>query len=276
MGLRSLSPLGPNPSPLGPVRDTITRRAGEEKSGAEERIFAEGQLQLPPNSELPPESPDSELSPDSEPSTSDDAAENVYLEEILQELGEVNIEEGAEDVELSIDCTSWTKAPNGLLLVPEEHKQEVLRQCHDSHVAGHWGKHRTQELVSRNFTWDHWREDVAAYVASCSKCQKSKSDRHSRQTKLIPMPTGTKPWQEIAMDFVGELPESEGYNAILVITDRFTKMQHYIPALTTWTAKDVANAFICHIWPPWGSARPRVPTLTLFKGEASLGDVFSI
>ena len=66
------------------------------------------------------------------------------------------------------------------------------------------------------------------------------------------MPTGTKPWQEIAMDFVGELPESEGYNAILVITDRFTKMQYYIPALTTWTAKDVANAFICHIWRLYG------------------------
>ena len=66
------------------------------------------------------------------------------------------------------------------------------------------------------------------------------------------MPTGTKPWQEIAMDFVGELPESEGYNAILVITDRFTKMQYYIPALMTWTAKDVANAFICHIWRLYG------------------------
>ena len=40
--------------------DAITRCAGEEKSGAEERIFVEGQLQLLPNSELPLESPDSE------------------------------------------------------------------------------------------------------------------------------------------------------------------------------------------------------------------------
>ena len=70
--------------------DAITHRAGEEKSGAEERIFAEGQLQL---------------TPDCEQSTSDDTAENVYLKEILQELGEVNIDEGAEDVKLSIDCT---------------------------------------------------------------------------------------------------------------------------------------------------------------------------
>ena len=50
------------------------------------------------------------------------------------------------------------------------------------------------------------------------------------------------------MDFVGELPESDSYNAILVITDRFTKMQHYIPAKTSWTSEDVANAYLCDIW----------------------------
>ena len=30
------------------------------------------------------------------------------------------------------------------------------------------------------------------------------------------MPAGICPWEEIAMDFVGELPESEGFNAILI------------------------------------------------------------
>ena len=50
------------------------------------------------------------------------------------------------------------------------------------------------------------------------------------------------------MDFVGELPESEGFNAILVVTDRFTKAQHYLPAQTTWTVADIANAYIKEIW----------------------------
>ena len=65
---------------------------------------------------------------------------------------------------------------------------------------------------------------------------------------MVPMPTGERPFEEIAMDFVGELPESEGFNAILVITDRFTEVQHYIPAKTTWTAADVANVYINEIW----------------------------
>ena len=47
------------------------------------------------------------------------------------------------------------------------------------------------------------------------------------------MPTGERTSEEIAMDFVGELPESEAFNAILVITDRFIKIQHHIPAKTT-------------------------------------------
>ena len=199
--------------------DALTRRSGEEKSGAEERIFEEGQLKI----------------------------HEIELGMRLLAMDGIEAEE-VEDIQLDgIDCAGWERDSFGLLKVPEVYKQEVLRQCYDSKVVGHWGRHRTQELVSRDFVWPGWREDVARYIASCQKCQKSKSDRHARQTKLTPMPTGTWPFEEIAMDFVGELPESEGYNAILVITDRFTKTQRYIPARTTWTSEDVANAYICHI-----------------------------
>ena len=156
-------------------------------------------------------------------------------------------EGNTEDIELEgIDVSKRDKL-NGLWWVPEEHRLKVLPLHHDSHVAGYWGRHRTQELVSRNFTWHRWSEDVANYVAGCIKCQKSKADRHSRQTKLVPKPTGERPFEEIAMNFVGELPESEGCNAILVVTDRFTKVQYYLAAQTTYTAADVANAYINEI-----------------------------
>ena len=65
---------------------------------------------------------------------------------------------------------------------------------------------------------------------------------------MVPISTGGRPFEEIAMHFVGKLPESEGFNAILVVTDRFTKVQHYLPAKTTCTAADVANAYINEIW----------------------------
>ena len=121
------------------------------------------------------------------------------------------------DPDIGIDISSWERNQEGLLIPPNEaSKLEVLRACHDSGIAGHWGWHRTQELVSRNFWWHNaatgqlWQEDIAAYVASCQRCQLAKADRHSKAKKLLPMPTGVRPWEEIAMDFVGELPESDG------------------------------------------------------------------
>ena len=50
------------------------------------------------------------------------------------------------------------------------------------------------------------------------------------------------------MDLVGGLPQSDGFNVILVVTDRFTKMQRYLFARTTWAAEDVANIYMTDIW----------------------------
>jgi len=66
------------------------------------------------------------------------------------------------------------------------------------------------------------------------------------------MPMGERPLEEISMEFFEELPESERLNAILVITDWFTKIQHYILAKTKWTTEDVANIYITKIWGLYG------------------------
>ena len=57
------------------------------------------------------------------------------------------------------------------------------------------------------------------------------------------------------MDFVVELLESEGFNAFLVVMDRFIKVQHYIAAKTTWTAEDLADSYIHDIWKLHGLLR---------------------
>ena len=62
------------------------------------------------------------------------------------------------------DLAGWERNQEGLLVVPMEHRTTILCHCHDSQVAGHWGRHRTQEIVSRDFVWNRWMEDVAKYV----------------------------------------------------------------------------------------------------------------
>ena len=66
--------------------------------------------------------------------------------------------------------------------------------------------------------------------------------------RLVPIPPGERPFEEIAMDFLGELLESEGFDPILVLTYRLTKVQQYLPAKTTCPVADFANADINELW----------------------------
>ena len=40
--------------------------------------------------------------------------------------------------------------------------------------------------------------------------------------------TNSKPWQSIALDFITDLPVSKGFNVILTVVDRYTKMAHFL------------------------------------------------
>jgi len=51
------------------------------------------------------------------------------------------------------------------------------------------------------------------------------------------------------MDFITELPVSEGYDQLWVIIDRFTKMAHFLPLRTEGkTAADLAVIFAREVW----------------------------
>lgn len=43
----------------------------------------------------------------------------------------------------------------------------------------------------------------------------------------MPVPQGV--WQDISLDFIDGLPLSDSKNVILVVVDRFTKYNHFIP-----------------------------------------------
>jgi len=49
------------------------------------------------------------------------------------------------------------------------------------------------------------------------------------------------------MDFITDLPKSEGYDTILVVVDRLTKMSHFIPCSKDLDARQFANLFMKEI-----------------------------
>jgi IS30 family transposase len=54
------------------------------------------------------------------------------------------------------------------------------------------------------------------------------------------------------MDFIEHLPESEGYTAILIIVDIFTKQSIFIPTYDTVTSAQLAELSVIHVFSKHG------------------------
>src|SRR5258705_13295461 len=52
----------------------------------------------------------------------------------------------------------------------------------------------------------------------------------------------------ISIDMIGELLDSKGYNATLVVVDRLSKWIHTIPTVTSLDSTGVAQLFLEHVW----------------------------
>ena len=57
-----------------------------------------------------------------------------------------------------------------------------------------------------------------------------------------------KVWTHISADFITKLPLAQGYDAILVVVDRLTKMAHFVPTTERTSAEGLARLFRDNIW----------------------------
>jgi hypothetical protein len=61
------------------------------------------------------------------------------------------------------------------------------------------------------------------------------------------MPIPGRAWGSISIDFITDLPLSDGYNTIMVVVDRLTKMSHFVPCLKTITSEQTAELLMQHV-----------------------------
>ena len=47
----------------------------------------------------------------------------------------------------------------------------------------------------------------------------------------------------VSMDFMTHLPESKGFDSIMVVVDRVSKMSHFVPTRDTATAQEVGRLY---------------------------------
>ena len=57
-----------------------------------------------------------------------------------------------------------------------------------------------------------------------------------------------KSWTHILADFITKLPLAQGYDLILVVVDRLTKMVHFIPTIERTSAEGLTRLFRDNVW----------------------------
>ena len=77
-----------------------------------------------------------------------------------------------------------------------------------------------QELVQHDYWWPGLYSFVRNYVAGCTVCQQHKINRHPSNPPLQPIKSlSLHPFSLITMDFITDLPISDGFDSILVMVD---------------------------------------------------------
>jgi len=133
----------------------------------------------------------------------------------------------------------------GKVYVPKDEKLriEIIRLHYDIPIEGYEGQWKTVELVTRNFWWPGVTKEVKRYVEGCNACQRNKNHTEQLAGKLMPNSILEKLWTHILADFITKLPLAQGYDSILVVVDRLTKMVHFIPTTEKTSAEGLARLF---------------------------------
>ncbi|SJL08165.1 uncharacterized protein ARMOST_11528 [Armillaria ostoyae] len=125
---------------------------------------------------------------------------------------------------------------------------DVISQSHDHITARHPGIAKTKELILREYWWPKMNKDIEAYVKGCETCQRTKSSNQAKAAPLYPNAIPTKPWTHITVDMITGLPDSNGYDALLIVVDRFSKAIIPVPCNKDLSAEGWARILRDHVY----------------------------
>lgn len=149
--------------------------------------------------------------------------------------------------------------PAWVQVVPAHKREEVLKECHDSTMGGHFGIRKTLSRIKLLYYFPKMREFVTKYILKCSLCQAHKPVLLKPAGFMGTQRTATTPWEVVSADLMGPFPKSvDGNIHLLVVTDLFSKYVEIFP-LKRAKAEDVVPLLELKIFLKYG-----VPRLLLF------------
>lgn len=160
---------------------------------------------------------------------------------------------------LSSGAEGWTRE-DGLILwkgriyVPPEKglRDEIIHAHHNVPTAGHPGQFKTAELILRTYWWPGIHRSVGTYVRGCEACQRTKVFPSKPVGTLSPNLVPERNWEIVSVDLISQLPHSLGYDAIVVMVDRLSKMIRLAPANGELTSEGLARIYRDHVWKDFG------------------------
>lgn len=135
------------------------------------------------------------------------------------------------------------------MCIPESMVSDILNLCHD--VRSHQGIRPTFTSIATRFYFRKMTRRVRQYINDCPNCQLSKPPNEKPWGQLQPIET-PGPFHSLGIDFITGLPKSHGFDALLTVTDLFSKAVKLIPCHKTTSAEDTAKLFFTHCYTTFG------------------------
>ena len=88
---------------------------------------------------------------------------------------------------------------------------EIVWLHHDIPLAEHPGQEKTLELLERSYFWSGMATYVKNYISWCDWCAHFKGSNIAQPGKLQPLDIPNIPWMDVPVDFITDLPLSNGY-----------------------------------------------------------------
>ncbi|MBW0537845.1 hypothetical protein O181_077560 [Austropuccinia psidii MF-1] len=93
---------------------------------------------------------------------------------------------------------------------------------------------------------------IKDYVSSCQQCSRKKSIHHKNFGLLKPPQLPSGPWNSLSIEFINQVPLSKSFDSILVVVDRFSKMEIFIPNHLKMISHEISQIFINQVFSKHG------------------------
>jgi len=104
----------------------------------------------------------------------------------------------------------------------------LIKKAHDLSISDHSDMNWTLNLLRWSYCWSKMRMMIKHYIWNCYVYRRSKASRDWINELLKSLLILKQRWQNISLDFIINLSESDESNAILTVIDWLSKKWHYI------------------------------------------------